>query len=224
MSADRLFSPATMSGFVFGLGLIFSLGPQNLMLIRAGMMRDHPLAVASTGYVSEIALVAMGIGGLGTLLMQHPTMSGALQIGCAGFLAWWGAHVLLGVSRSSRAVATTEVGGSRSRAVGSMLAVTWFNPLVWLEAMFLVGVFSSSYASEAQTEFAMGFLSASAIKFYGWSLVGVGLSRRFNQPICRKRMDAVAGFVLIAAAVLLSINIYNAAQSRMNAVGGPCCS
>ncbi len=43
------------------------------MLIRAGMLRNYPIAVASTGYVSEIALVAMGIGGLGTVLTQYPT-------------------------------------------------------------------------------------------------------------------------------------------------------
>ncbi|MGO4287319.1 LysE family transporter [Bosea sp. UNC402CLCol] len=210
MSADLLFSPATASGFVFGLGLIFSLGPQNLMLIRAGMMRSHPLAVASTGYVSEIALVAMGIGGLGTLLVQHPTISGTLQAGCAGFLAWWGVRVLLNANRASKAEAATEVCGSRLRAIGLMLAVTWLNPLAWLEAMFLVGVFSSSYASGAQTGFAVGFLSASAIKFYGWSLAGMGLSRHFNHPTCRKNMDKVAGFVLISAAGLLSINILNA--------------
>lgn len=43
MTADALLSPAAESGFVFGLGLIFSLGPQNLMLIQAGLTRSHPL-------------------------------------------------------------------------------------------------------------------------------------------------------------------------------------
>ncbi|MCF6117725.1 hypothetical protein L2449_12640 [Mesorhizobium muleiense] len=46
MTADSLLSPAAVSGFVFGLGLIFSLGPQNLMLIQAGLTRSHPFAVA----------------------------------------------------------------------------------------------------------------------------------------------------------------------------------
>lgn len=43
MTADALLSPAAESGFVFGLGLIFSLRPQNLMLIQAGLTRSHPL-------------------------------------------------------------------------------------------------------------------------------------------------------------------------------------
>ncbi|RWK59428.1 MAG: arginine transporter, partial [Mesorhizobium sp.] len=183
MTADALLSPAAVSGFVFGLGLIFSLGPQNLMLIRAGLTRSHPFAVASTGYVSEIALVIMGIGGSGTLLTHNPAISGILQAACAGFLAWWGARTLLAVNRTNRSETAVAGCKSRSRAIGSMLAVTWLNPLVWLEAMFLVGVLSFSYGSEEQAGFAVGFLAASAIKFYGWSLAGLSLSRRFDRPI-----------------------------------------
>lgn len=208
MNLDALLSPAAASGFVFGLGLIFSLGPQNLMLIQAGMTRNHPFAVASTGYVSEIALVIMGIGGLGTILLHYPTISGILQAGCAAFLTWWGVRVLRKVSRTEAYTAECK---SRFRAIASMLVVTWLNPLVWLEAMFLVGVFSSSYGSEEQTGFAIGFLSASAIKFYGWSLAGFSLSSRFDRPIYRRRMEAVAGFILISAAFLLAGNILNGA-------------
>jgi len=207
VTADALLSPAVASGFVFGLGLIFSLGPQNLMLIQAGLTRSHPLAVASTGYASEFALVAMGIGGLGTLLTQHPTFSGILQAGCAGFLAWWGARTLHKISRTSRTEVVAAHCKSRFQAIGLMLAVTWLNPLVWLEAMFLVGVLASSYGGEEQAGFAGGFLAASAIKFYGWSFAGVSLSRRFGRPIYRKWMDAIAGFVLIFAALLLAANI-----------------
>ncbi|WP_192363077.1 LysE/ArgO family amino acid transporter [Mesorhizobium mediterraneum] len=211
MTADALLSQAAASGFVFGLGLIFSLGPQNLMLIQAGLTRSHPFAVASTGYVSEIALVTMGIGGLGTLLTHHPVVSGVLQALCAVFLAWWGARILLNISRKRRTAAATTGGKSRSRAIGSMLAVTWLNPLVWLEAMFLVGVLSFSYGSEEQAGFAAGFLTASAIKFYGWSLAGVSLSGRFDRPIYRRRMDAIAGLVLILAALLLAANFLHGA-------------
>lgn len=211
MIADTLLSPATLSGFVFGLGLIFSLGPQNLMLIQAGLTRSHPFAVASTGYVSEIALVTMGIGGFGTLLTHSPAISGILQAACAAFLAWWGARILLAVNRTSRIEADVRGCKSRFQAIGSMLAVTWLNPLAWFEAMFLVGVLSFSYGSEEQAGFAAGFLAASAIKFYGWSLAGLSLSHRFDRPIHRKRMDIVAGLVLILAAIVLAANILKGA-------------
>lgn len=202
-----LSSPAMASGFIFGLGLIFSLGPQNLLLIRAGVTRNHPIAVASTGYASEIMLVAMGIGGFGALLTAYPIVSGTLQATCAGFLALWGGRILFALKQTSRRAVAATCGRSRLRAISSMLAATWFNPLVWIEAMFLVGVLSSSFGSEEHMGFAIGFLAASAIKFYGWTIAGASLSRRLDQPAHRKQMDAVQGLLLISVALLLAANI-----------------
>ncbi len=101
-AADGQAMAAAFAGFVFGLGLIFSLGPQNLALIRAGITRSHPFSVASTGFVSEIALVALGIGGLGTMIGQHPAISGALQISAIGFLIWCGIRSCPLPSRAGR--------------------------------------------------------------------------------------------------------------------------
>jgi L-lysine exporter family protein LysE/ArgO len=89
--------------------------------------------------------------------------------------------------------------------MGSMLVVTWLNPLAWLEAMFLVGVLSSGHDAVG---FAAGFLAASAIKFYGWSFAGMTLSSYFGGGIARRRLDAIAGFVLLIAAVLLGTSAF----------------
>lgn len=88
-----------------------------------------------------------------------------------------------------------------------MLVVTWFNPLVWLEAMFLVGVLASGYGSEAQPRFATGFLAASAVKFYGWSLVGMRLSDLMKRPSFRRHLDAASGLVLLLAAGFLTVHL-----------------
>lgn len=191
---------AIAAGFAFGLGLILSIGPQNLMLIRAGLARNHPMVVASTGYVSEVLLVALGIGGLGALLAANPAVSSLLQALSAVFLAWCGLRILVKVGRERKTHALEAGGVPLTRAVGAMLVVTWLNPLAWLEAMFLVGVLSSGHEAIG---FATGFLLASAIKFYGWSLAGMTLSRHLGNARCLACMDAVAGVVLIAVAALL---------------------
>ena len=195
-------SPAASvaSGFLFGAGLIFSLGPQNLMLIRAGIARSHPLVVASTGYASEIALVGLGIGGLGVALARYPPACALMQTAAAGLLAWWGLRILLRLRRRTGGPALPAARESMPQAIRAMLVVTWLNPLAWLEAMFLVGVLSSGHDA---LSFAAGFLAASAIKFYGWSLAGMGLARHFAGGISLKLLDLVTGIVLIAVAVLL---------------------
>ena len=95
----------------------------------------------------------------------------------------------------------------RLRAVSVMLVVTWFNPLVWLEAMFLVGVLASGYGGDAQPGFAAGFLAASAVKFYGWSFVGMRLSDLMKWPSFRRYLDAVSGLALLLAAGFLTVHL-----------------
>lgn len=197
---------APFAGFALGFSLIFSLGPQNLTLIRAGITRSHPLFVASTGFVSEIALVSLGIGGLGTTIGQHPSISSALELSAVGFLIWCGMRSL---ARCFAAPVGDAHGGMhqpRLRAVSAMLVVTWFNPLVWLEAVFLVGVLASGYGSGAQPSFAAGFLAASAVKFYGWGLIGMSLSDLMKRPSFRRHLDAVSGVALLLAAGFLSVH------------------
>jgi L-lysine exporter family protein LysE/ArgO len=85
-----------------------------------------------------------------------------------------------------------------------MLVVSWLNPLAWLEGMLLVGAMSSSQDAAG---FATGFLAASAIKFYGWSFAGMSLSRYFDGAIARKRLDAIAGLVLLATAAMIATSL-----------------
>jgi L-lysine exporter family protein LysE/ArgO len=68
MLSDALLVKAMASGFMLGLGFFFSVGPQNLQLIRAGAMESHAATVATTGYISEIIIVVLGAVGLSASL------------------------------------------------------------------------------------------------------------------------------------------------------------
>lgn len=68
MSGSYILS-AGGTGFVFGTSLIFSIGPQNLYLIRAGALTKAPLLIATVGYLSEFLLVTAGLVSVGPLLL-----------------------------------------------------------------------------------------------------------------------------------------------------------
>lgn len=201
---------ATMAGFAFGLGLIFSLGPQNLALVRAGLTRSHPIAAATTAMLSEITLVAVGIGGTGAMLAASPAIAALLQLAGIAFLLVCCTRALAQARGTSFAAADGSP-QPRDRVIRTVLAVTWLNPLVYLEAVLFVGVLASGYGSVAQVGFAAGFLAASAVKFYGWSLAGARLSPWLNTPLVRRRFALASGLVLLAAALLLSARMTAAA-------------
>jgi L-lysine exporter family protein LysE/ArgO len=202
MIPDPIFTAAT-TGFVFGVGLVLSIGPQNLRLIEAGVTGRHTGAVATTGYLSEVIVVSAGVLGLGSLLASAPAVAEALRFAGIMFLLWCGYKALAsegGSAFSSR----VDGDSSRGRAILSMLAVTWLNPLVYVEVLFLSGVLSTAFEPSTRVFFAVGLLAASAVRFYGWSFAGWLLAPLFARSDRRRAFDRASGLLLLAAAGLLA--------------------
>jgi L-lysine exporter family protein LysE/ArgO len=207
MSSAHLSLTASLSGFLLGLSLIFSIGPQNLQLIRAGAFRQRPAIVATTGYLSEIVIVLVGVHGVAGQLETAPQLAEIMR-GCGiAFLAWNGLKSMLLTRKLKQATAGPVPGPAVHHAVVAMLAVTWLNPLVYIEVMFLVGLMSSTFGDVARLWFALGFLMASAIRFYGWSLAGRLLTGWLSSPVRQRRFDVISGILLLVSAILLTIQM-----------------
>lgn len=206
MNGSDIASVALSTGFLLGLGAILSIGPQNMRLIEAGIQRRHAGTVATTGLVSEIAIVTAGIAGLGAILTASPDIAAALRIAGVAFLLWCGVSALRRPSLGHGPLHATDRGTRRSAMLG-MLAVTWLNPLVYVEVMLLVGVLSTGFGDVARIWFGAGFLAASAIRFYGWSAVGHLLAPVLSQPVPRRRFDLASGALLIVLAAIMARNV-----------------
>ena len=59
---------AALSGLGFGLSLIIAIGAQNAFVLRQGLRREHVLPVVAVCAISDAILIAVGVGGLGTLI------------------------------------------------------------------------------------------------------------------------------------------------------------
>lgn len=206
MPGNGLLPPAALAGFALGLSLVFSLGPQNLRLIRAGIANSHPLTVVTTGYVSEILIVAAGFFWVGTALAAAPALVLALRLLGIGFL------VVCAVKAFRRRQSATAIADgpppreeTRGWAVIAMLAVTWLNPLAYLEVLFLVGILSYGFAGGERLLFTAGFLLASAIKFFGWSFVGRAATSWLVGPRREAQLDAIGGTSMLAVGALLTV-------------------
>src|SRR6185312_2016259 len=129
------------AGFGTGLSLIVAIGAQNAFVLRQGVRREAVLAVVGICAVSDAALIALGVGGVGALVVAWP---GALTA-----VGWIGGLFLLGYGllAARRVVRPGEAGlraegeavRSRRRAVLTCLAMTWLNPHVYLDTVFLLG-------------------------------------------------------------------------------------
>ncbi|MFC9680919.1 LysE family transporter, partial [Streptomyces sp. NPDC056948] len=60
---------AAAAGFGTGLSLIVAIGAQNAFVLRQGVRREAVLAVVGICALSDAALIALGAGGVGAVVV-----------------------------------------------------------------------------------------------------------------------------------------------------------
>ncbi|WP_342213729.1 LysE/ArgO family amino acid transporter [Nocardia wallacei] len=82
---------AALSGLGFGLSLIVAIGAQNAFVLRQGIRGEHILPVIAVCAVSDVVLIAAGVGGLGALIASAPTLLMVTRYAGAAFLLGYAA-------------------------------------------------------------------------------------------------------------------------------------
>lgn len=195
---------ALATGFGIGAGLVMSIGPQNLHLIRAGASTGRGWITATVGYCSEIIIFLVAVTWLAAVLKRAPEAVSGLYILGIAFLLWCGLRTLQHRSRVPGGLGALDARPSLRHAVLGMLSVTWLNPLVYLEVGLVVGTLAISQDSGVQPAFAIGFLAASALRFYGWSTLGQRLGPWLAQGERMFWFNTGSGTVLILLAASMA--------------------
>ena len=142
--------------------------------------------------------------GVGSPVQAVPGLGEVLRALGVAFLLWCGITAITR-NRGSGGLDHGETPTrTRRQAILTMLSVTWLNPLVYVEVMFLVGVLSSGFGDLAKFWFGAGFLVASAIRFYGWSFAGRLLQKWITRPGRSEQFSLISGCLLLCAAAVLT--------------------
>lgn len=211
-----------LAGLGLGLSLIVAIGAQNLFVLRQGIRREHVLAVVVVCAASDAALIMLGVSGIGLALAALPWLVTAVRWAGAAFLVGYG---LLAARRAWRPSGALTVDPSAEAAAGAAaeqasathsvttetrlsatvltaLALTWLNPHVYLDTVFLLGGVANSHG-EDRWVFALGAVAASVLWF---SALGFGaryLGRWLATPRAWRILDAIIAVVMIALGVSL---------------------
>jgi L-lysine exporter family protein LysE/ArgO len=189
------------------LSLIVAIGAQNLFVLRQGLRREHVGLVVAICAVSDALLTAAGVAGMGAIVSSHPGLVTLVRWAGAVFLLVYG---LLAARRAWRpAVLDAEkegvaVAASALSVAATCLALTWLNPHVYLDTVFLVGTVAASH--ELPWVFAAGAITASIVWF-----TALGFGARALAPVLAtarawRILDALIAVVMIALAVGLVLS------------------
>ena len=194
---------AAIAGLGFGLSLIVAIGAQNTFVLRQGLRGRHVGAVVAICVVSDAVLIAGGVAGMGALVAELPALETALRLAGAAFLLGYGLLAARRALRASAVEADDEAGrGGLTAALGTIVALTWLNPHVYLDTVVLLGTVASRYA-EDRWWFAAGAAAGSTAWFTALGYGAATLRPLLARPSTWRILDAIIAAVMIALAVML---------------------
>ena len=197
---------AALAGLGFGLSLIVAIGAQNAYVLRQGLRKEHVFVIVAICALSDAALIAVGVAGLGAIIQQLEWLLLLIEVIGGVFLCTYG--VMAAKRAWKPEVLNTDTGGkavSLKVAAGTALALTYLNPHVYLDTVLLLGSVAGTYEAN-RWWFAAGAMLGSVIWF---STLGFGarlLDPVFKKPTAWRVLDAIIAVVMftLGASLLVS--------------------
>jgi len=69
-----------LNGFLISIGLVVAIGPQNIYVLRKGLVGRHVIAVSSACFLADSALIVLGAAGFGTIVARYPDIEAVMAV------------------------------------------------------------------------------------------------------------------------------------------------
>ena len=194
-SLSLLFLGATTT-----ISLVAAIGAQGTFVLRQGITGRHITPIIIFCVLSDALMIGLGVVGLGALLDAAPWVMEVLRYVGAAFLAWFGYESAKRVFTPHAVVVEegTEDAQSLKAALLTTAAVTYLNPLAWLDTTILLGSLANTQGDPGRWWYYLGcccgsvlwflMIGATAHEFYVRSSParrpGVYLTRRWPYSWC----------------------------------------
>jgi L-lysine exporter family protein LysE/ArgO len=193
---------AIVSGLFTGLSLIVAIGAQNAFVLRQGLVGKFVLPVALLSAVLDVALITLGVAGLGAVLESLPFLLGLVRWLGAGYLIWFGISSL----RRANSGVSMDVSGQGTATLTSALISTatfsLLNPHVYLDTVVFLGAVASQFG-EGRWWFALGASVASIVWFLSLAYGAKALSRYVTRPTFWRALDTIIAIIMFGLAISL---------------------
>jgi len=206
VSPSHTLLPA-LFGLSTGLALIVAIGAQNAYVLRLGIEGRNRtiLPVVLVCAMSDAVLILAGVLGIGIVVEQVPAALVVVRVIGAGFLLVYGifsavraVHPKVLLADAGRAPVSTRT------AVGTMAALTWLNPHVYLDTLLFLGSVANQQGPAERWWWAGGAILGSFIWFFGLGFGARLLRPFFARPSSWRILDAIIAVVMIVLGLRLA--------------------
>ncbi|MBB3235260.1 LysE/ArgO family amino acid transporter [Phyllobacterium endophyticum] len=200
---------AALSGFLLGASLIIAIGAQNAFILRQGLLRQHVFILSLICALSDALLITAGVAGLGTLIARSPTLISVVTLGGAAFLFWYASVAFRRALHPEVLEAASSGNGNLKMAIGTVLALTFLNPHVYLDTVVLLGGLSARFEGASRAAYGAGAALSSFVWFFGLGYGARLLQPIFAKPAAWRVLDVLIGLVMAGIGLSLLVRFLN---------------
>jgi L-lysine exporter family protein LysE/ArgO len=196
---------AFTAGTALGTASVLSVGPNNIMLIREGLIRGRVVLVASTVWASYFVLLGSAL----VLTSEIATEGRSIRpvLSWLGLLALiWFAYSSLGAYfRSSTTFQYDDDNREQTAAcIRRVLAIVWLNPLTYIELLFMPATIGGSFIMPiCRILFISGLIMMATAACFGYSFCGGLFAPLFRRKSVLRKFDLVSGILLSFLACIM---------------------
>ena len=200
-----LFLFSYFQGLLLGLSLIIAIGAQNLFVFNQGLIGKHVLFVCLFCSISDTLLILIGYSGLYLIVENNKFLQNfIIFIGFFWLISYGILKIKDGLSLTRKKSFNIHISEISNRNLSKTLLViagiTWFNPHVYLDTVFLIGSIANSQQPNKQIPFLIGTVTSSFLFFFFLGYIGYKIGPIINTPSLWKKINITLGIIMILIA------------------------
>lgn len=188
-----------LSGAIFTIAAIAGIGPQNLNIISHAIKKHYAMEVALTCFIADIILIITG--GIGLSLTDSHSIIFFINIVGIVFIVWYLYNKIKILFKTRTKLIIDECHDTKTQAILHALALTWLNPLVFLDTIVVIGGTATHYSGFSRVDFIAGALIGS----FTWTFSITYLAKRFSEQLNRSYIWILLDIITI---IIMTVILY----------------
>jgi L-lysine exporter family protein LysE/ArgO len=183
-----------------------AIGAQNTFVLRQGFLGQHVFYVALFCAFSDALLISVGVAGISFFLNNFIAQTSDLLFGFSSiWLATYGMIRLKAIFKSNATIEieSSEVNGLLTTLL-TLAVLTFANPHVYLDTMFLIGSISQQFLAGNKIAFAFGASLASFVFFFSLAYGAKIISPIMKRPSSWRILDFFIALIMFTIAIKLA--------------------
>ena len=192
-----------LSGILFVLAVFPGIGPQNLNTASHGIRKNHHYAVATTCFIADGLLIIFG--GVGLKLSNSHLIITIINIIGIVFILFYLFIKIKRLFGSHEKYKISPQMDSLNTSITRAIALTWLNPLVFMDTIVILGGAASHYYNNDWYLFMLGTIIGDFI----WQFGLVSLCSKFSYKLNNVKVwVSLDSFTIIVTSYVLYKTIY----------------